>query len=294
MARRPGRAGARLAFAAAALLAAAAPALQAHGDLHGQIEAVSARLRAEPRNAGLLFHRAELYREHEEWALAAADYDRVEALAPGQSLVHLGRGKLLLATARPALARAELDRFLALQPGHADGLSTRARILLALDQPLAAADDLAAAIVAAPTPDAELYLAQADALMAAGEANASAALVVLDAGSARLGAPVTLGLRAVEIEQRRGQVDAALARLDALRERQPRQEGWLERRGNLNAVAGRDAEARRDWRAARDALDALPPRLANTPAMRALRERLARKLGEAATPDAAALPARSP
>lgn len=276
--------GRRAAAAALAALALAwlAPAAQAHGSLHEQIEAVSARLRAEPRNAELLFHRAELYREHEEWALAAADYDRVEALAPGQALVHLGRGKLLLSTGDAAAALVQLDRFLAREPAHVDGLATRARARLALGQPGEAAADFASAIAAAPAPDAELYLAQADALMAADEANAPAALAVLDAGSARLGRPVTLGLRAVEVEQRRGNVDAALARLDALRDGLPRQEGWLERRGNINAVAGRDAQARLDWQAAQQALDALPPRLANTPAMRELRARLARKLAPAA------------
>jgi Tfp pilus assembly protein PilF len=275
-------AGRRCAAGAALLLfvlaVMAAPPVGAHGNLHEQIEAVSARLRAEPRNVELLFHRAELYRDHEEWALAAADYDRVEALAPGRALVHLGRGKLLLATGEPAAALAQLDRFLAREPTHVDGLATRARIRLALVQPRDAAADFAAAIAASPGPDAELYLAQADALMAAGDENAAAALAVLDAGSARLGKPVTLGLRAVEVEQRRGDVEAALSRLDALRAGQARQEGWLERRGNINAVAGRDADARRDWQAAQQALDALPPRLASTPAMRELRARLARKL----------------
>lgn len=267
----------------AAWLAGASTQAFAHGDLHEQIEAVSAKLRADPRNATLLFHRAELYRDHEEWTLAAADYDRVEALVPGQALVHLGRGKLLLATGDLGGARAELDAFLRQQPGHADGLATRGRLAMAQSRPADAARDFAAAIAASDPADAELYLAQADAIVAMGEVHYDAALDVLDAGSLRLGRPVVLGLRAADIEQSRGRTDAALARIDALREGQARQESWLERRGNFNAVAGRNADARRDWTAAQAAVDALPARLANTASMRDLRARLARKL-ETATP----------
>jgi hypothetical protein len=254
----------------------------AHGDLHVQIEAVSAKLRADPRNAALLFHRAELYRDHEQWPLAAADYDAVERLAPGQASVHLGRGKLLLATGRFALARAELDRFLQQAPGNPDALSVRGNINRAESRNLEASADFAAAIAAAPEPDAEWYLAQADALAAAGLDHQDEALAVLDAGSARLGHPVVLGLRAVELEQARGNTDAALVRLDALRAGQSRQETWLERRGNINAVASRNDDARRDWQAARDALESLAPRLAQTGAMRELRARLARKLASPA------------
>lgn len=267
-----------LAALVATAMAAWTPVASGHGDLHAQIEQVSAKLRLDPGNAALLFHRAELYRDHEEWAKAAADYDRVEALAPDQASVHLGRGKLLLAIGQLEASRRELDRFLDAEPAHAEALATRGAVAMAQARPADGARDFAAAIAASPEPDAEMFLALADALMALDPPDAPAALATLDDGMARLGRPVTLGLRAVDIAQRSGDVEGALARLDALRAGQARQEAWLERRGNLNAVAGRDADARRDWQAASAALDALAPRLANTAAMRELRERLDRKL----------------
>jgi tetratricopeptide (TPR) repeat protein len=276
---RSGRARAAAALLCAVLLAGATLSASAHGDLHGQIQALSAQLADEPRNVGLLLRRAELYRDHGQWALAAADYDRVESLSPGLAALHLGRGRLWLAAGRLPEARAALDRFLALEPAHAEALANRGRVGMAQSRFAEAARDFGEAIAVSRSPDAELYLAHADALLASDPALADASLAVLDAGAARLGRPVVLGLRAVEIEGRRGHVDAALARLDALRAGMARQEAWLERRGDLNAAAGRDAAARSDWRAALAALEALPARLSGTGAMQALRARLQAKLG---------------
>lgn len=253
----------------------ASPVL-AHGDLHEQIEAISARILADPGNAQLVFHRAELYRDHEEWALAAADYDRAEKLAPGNIVVRLGRGRLWLAMGKLDAAKVELDAFLAVEPDNAGALADRAQLAQTQQRFDDAAADYSAAIAHADPVDSELYLGRARALAAAGKVDA--AISGLDEGSEKLGHPPTLGLLAVELERDRGNFAAALQRIDALRAGAARQEAWLERRGDLLQVAGRADEARQAWTESLRAIDALPTRLAGTEAMLALRQRLNAKL----------------
>lgn len=248
----------------------------AHGDLHEQIEAISARIKADPGNAELVFHRAELYRDHEEWERAAADYDLAAKLAPASVAVRLGRGRLLLAMGKLDAARVEFDAFIAAEPGHAGALADRAQLAEAQSRFEDAAADYAAAIDHADTADAELYLGRARAQAAAGQVGE--AIAGLDEGSARLGQPPTLGLLAVELERDRGNYDAAIARIDRMRAGAARQEAWLERRGDVLASAGRSEQARQAWAEALQALDALPVRLAGTDAMKELRKRLDAKL----------------
>lgn len=264
-------------FAGLVLVAAltATPVL-AHGDLHEQIQTISARIRAEPNNAQLVFHRAELYRDHEEWALAAADYDRAEKLAPGNIVVRLGRGRLWMAMGKLEAAKIEFDAFLAAEPDNAGALADRAQLAQAQGRFDDAAADYSAAIAHADPVDAELYLGRARALAAAGKIDA--AISGLDEGSAKLGHPPTLGLLAVDLERGRGNHAAALDRVDAMRAGAVRQEAWLERRGDILQAAGRGEEARQAWTDSLRALDALPTRLAGTDAMQALRQRLTAKL----------------
>ena len=250
----------------------------AHGDLHEQIVAISQRIQAEPSNAALVLRRAELYREHGQWAQADADYDRAGKLAPENPAIRLGRGKLYLAMGQLDAARAALGRVLDEQPAHVDALATRAQVLQALGDHDAAATDYAQAIAIASSPEPDFYLGLARSLSGAQPARDDEALASLDAGLARLGKLPTLSLAAIELQARRGEFDDALQRLDKLREGQARQEAWLERRGDILMAAQRPDEAMQAWRDAMVALEALPPRLRGTGAMLALRDRLTQRL----------------
>ena len=260
------------------LFVATSSVVFAHGDLHEQIVAISQRIKAEPGNAQLIFRRAELYREHEQWSEAAADYDRAGILAPGLEAVNLGRGKLYLATGKLDAARAQLDLVLKARPSHVDALATRAQVLQSMGEPLAAAVDYAQAITLAAAPEPDLYLGRARALSDANPAQVEEALRCLDAGIARLGKLPTLFLAAIDLEIDHGRFDAALARLDDFRDGQTRQEAWLERRAEILMRAGRGEEAKVAWRDALAAVDALPLRLRGTGAIIELRARLTLRL----------------
>ncbi len=165
----------------------AGPAVQAHGDLQEQIDVISERIKADPGNAELYFRRAELYREHEQWPAANADYDWVEKLAPGNDAVHLGRAKLLQATGRYEAAQGELNRFLSARPDHVDALVTRARVREQLGQHALAAEDFAKAIGPPPPPEPEFYLERAQALAAATPGHSEAALGLPGRGHGQTG-----------------------------------------------------------------------------------------------------------
>ena len=273
----PSGTGRRLVLAC--LLATLAPPnAVAHGDLHEQVVTISRRIEADPANSDLIVRRAELYREHGQWPQADADYDRAGKLAPANPAISLGRGKLYLSMGMLDAARVSLDRVLKAQPAHVDALATRAQILQALGEHNAAAADFARAIANASSPEPDFYLGRAGSLSAARPARDDEALASLDEGIARLGKLPTLSLAAIELQVKRGEFDDALRRLDTLRESQPRQEAWLERRGDILIAAQRPDEASQAWRDAMVALEALPPRLRGTGAMLALRDRLTRRL----------------
>lgn len=265
-------------LAIAIAIAIASPLALAHGDLHDQIVAISQRIQADPSSVDLVIRRAELYREHEQWPEAAADYYRAEVLDRGRAAINLGRGKMFLATGKLGAARTQLDTVLKAQPHHVDALVTRAQVLQAQGKHLAAAADYAQAIATASEPEPDFYLGRANALSQSSTARTNDAIACLDEGIARLGKLPTLSLAAIELELGQGAFDSALARLDTLREGQPRQEGWLERRGDILSAAQRPELAMQAWRDALAALDALPPRLRGTGAMLQLRNRLSQRL----------------
>lgn len=253
----------------AALLGAFVPGVAAaHGDLHDQIAGVTRQIERRPADARLYFKRGELHRLHGERKAALADYDRAARRDPGLAEVDLGRGKALFEAGRLAEARAVLDRFLAKRPNHADARLSFARVLVRLRLPDEADVEFARAIDLAGRPKPDLYFERATALAAADRLDA--AIRVIDEGIARLGPLAALEDLAVSIERRRGNHDAALARLDRLHAGRARRESWLARRGEILAEAGRPAEARASLLAAQSSIESLPPRLRRTRAIEKL------------------------
>lgn len=230
-----------------------------HGGFHEQIEQVTLRIAREP-TAALHVRRGELYREHEDYENALADYRQAAELDPSMAVVDLYRGKALLASGRAGEAKSALDRFLLAKPDHAEGHLVRGHVLAALGETreVVIADfDRALALAEEPLP--ETFIERAALHRKAGDPQA--ALTGLDEGINRLGAILTLQSVAIEIELAEKRYDAALARLAPLADAAERKEGWHFQRGEILLAAGRPAEARQAFRDAQAALEALPPRL---------------------------------
>ena len=229
---------------------------RAHEGLHEQIVAVTAKIRRDPKNASLYLQRGELHRLHRDWTRAAADYDRAARLEPSLTIVDLARGKMLFESNRLQPAKFVLDRFLRRQPDHVEGFITRARVLAKMGARVQAAQDFTQALTS--TPDSELYLERAQ-VLAEDERHIEDALRGLDEGIRRLGPLVTLQLFAIDLESRRKNYDAALARLDLIAAQSERKEMWLVRRAEILRNAGRIDEARATFKAALLAIESLPP-----------------------------------
>ena len=278
-----------LRFIVIALVAAAFLPLRllAHGDLHEQILAVTEQIAKDPKNSELYLKRGELHRMHQEWDLAQADYDHAVDLNPSLAVIDFTRGRMFLEANWPNSAKVCLDRFLLKHTNHVEGFIARARTLVKLEKPLDAARDFTTAIRYAPAGRPELYIERAQALTGAGDRHYAEALRGLDEGIERLGPLVTIQLHAIDLELKRKQFDAALARLEKISAQSPRKETWLARRGEILLQAGRREEARAAYEQALKALDTLPPGRRNVPAMNELERRIRAAL-EATRPVSAA------
>ncbi len=260
----------------------------AHGDFHTLITAANQDIEKDPTNPELYLRRGELFRLHQQFDSAQKDIDAAATLAPGLPALDLSRARLLLDTDWPLSARAHLDRFLGRITNHTEAFTLRSRAWASLGQPLYAAEDLSRAIAVTPEGAPDLYIERARALAEAGPDQLEAALQGLDDGMKRMGPLVTLQLTAIDLELRRKNHDAALARIDVVMQRSPRKEMWLARKGEILLQAGRTEEARQSYEAALAALITLPPVRRNVPAVRDLERRIRLEIdhlsGRAPTP----------
>jgi len=244
----------------------------AHEGLHEQIEAVTARIKRDPKNASLYLQRGELHRLRRDWARASADYDRAARLQPELKIIDLARGKMLFESGRLQRAKFTLDRFLHQQSGHFEGLITRGRVLAKLGARSDAVKDFTQALAVSSAPEPELYLERAQ-VIAGDETRVGEALSSLDEGIKRLGPLVTLQLAAIDLELRRHNYEGALTRLDLIAAQSERKETWLVRRGEILRLAGREEEARTAFNAALVAIESLPPERRQTRTVTALQLR---------------------
>jgi tetratricopeptide (TPR) repeat protein len=217
--------------------------LSAHEGLHEQIIAITKEIKKDPQNPALYLKRGELYRLHREWKNAERDFNQVEKMNPRLAIVDLGRGKLWLDAQRLFRAKQVLERFLAKEPNSFEGVLTVARVLARLKQTQKANGYFIQAIALSPQDSAEIYLERAQMLAAAGKIEL--ALLGLDEGIEKLGGLVTLQSAAIDLEIKRKNYDAALARIEKLSAAMPRKESFLLRRGEILRFAGRKCEARK-------------------------------------------------
>jgi tetratricopeptide (TPR) repeat protein len=114
------------------------------------------------------------------------------------------------------------------------------------------------------------FIERADALVAAGDEYLNAAIDSLDEGIEQVGPVVLLQSKAIDLEVRARRYESALGRIDQVLSTMPRKERWLARRGEVLEQAGLIDEARATYAEALAAIDHLPRRLKETPAIQEL------------------------
>lgn len=248
--------------------ACAAPA---HDGLHEQILAVTEQIKKDPRNPALYLKRAELYRLHAEWKNSENDFARAEKLDRNLTVVQLGRGKLWFDAKQFGKAKLALEKYLAREPQSFEGVLTMARVCVRLRQTRAAVKYFSEAIELAPQDSAEIYLERAEALAAASRLTES--LSGLDEGLKQFPNLVTLQTAAIDLEVRRRNYEAALARLAKLTGSAERKESYLLRRGEILIRAKRPCEARQSLLEAKAGFESFSSFRRN---VRAVREQIAR------------------
>lgn len=234
--------------------------VRAHPELEGALSRLNPAIAAAPTDAALYLERGELYAKYGDAVSAEANFLRAAELSPRLPRLDRARGALALATRQPAEAITHLSRALSVDPRDAEALIFRSRAYRAQGRRDPARADLDSAIALVANPRPELFLEHAALLP-----SPAAAIAALDAAIARVGPAYTLHLRALELEETSGRLDAALSRLTALTEMSERKETWLKRRGDLLSRAGRAAEARAAYASALAAVDALPAWLRASP-----------------------------
>ncbi len=242
--------------------------VSAHDGLHEQIVALTEEIKKDPNNAALYLKRAELYRLHAEWKNSEKDFVLTEKLdANLAAAVNLGRGKLWLDEKQYLKAKLALEKFLAKEPDGFEGVLTMARVSAKLKQTAAAVKYFTQAISISPKDSAEIYLERAETLVNARQIDE--ALRGLDAGLEKFGNLVTLQTAAINLEVRRKNYDAALARLDKLTTLMERKESFLLRRGEILLQAKRKCEARKSLLEAQKDYDSLSSFRKNVRAVKA-------------------------
>ena len=195
------------------------------------------------------------------------------------------RGRTLLESGDPAAAEVVLAGLLSRDPANGRAQALRGRALVVLGRTAEAIAAFTHAIDAHESASPSLYLQRADA-QARLSGSLGAQLAGIEEGLARLGPVAVLGLRACDLHERSGQIDAALARLDVVGRQSRRQAPWLARRGEILIRARRFAEARLALTEARAELAEAPASRRQLPAGTELTERIETLLADLdAAPD---------
>jgi tetratricopeptide (TPR) repeat protein len=255
--------------AALVLLDWAAPGLRGHGDDQVLIDALTEQLGKAPE-ADLFIRRGELFRHHQQWERAEADYVAAAKLDPALTLVDFFRARAQLEAGTPDKALPLVDRYLVGAPDEPEGRFLRGDILAALGRHDAGAIEYARGIERAPSPRPEHFLRRARFLAAAPAVDAARVIAALDEGIRRLGPVIALIDYAITLELERRNHDGALARIAQAMAHAPRRERWLARQGDILANCGRTAEAATAYRAALAAIEDLPERYRDTVPMEKL------------------------
>lgn len=250
-------------------LLAAPLALHAHGDDQLLIDALTEELAKKP-DADLFIRRGELFRHHQQWAKAEADFVASAKLDPQLTLIDFFLARVQLESGAPAKAQPLIERYIDRAPAEPEGWFLRGEIAHALGRIEDAAQHYLEGIRRAPNPRPEHFLRRARILAAAPKPDRDRVLAATDEGIARLGPVISLVDYAITIELEAANYDAALQRIAAAMDNMPRRERWLVRQGDILVKCGRIPEAVASYRAALTAIESLPERYRDTVPMERL------------------------
>ena len=190
----------------------------AHPGASATIEHYSHEIEDDPKNQRLYILRGIAYSNDALYDKALADFKQAEKLGD-PVLVSCDLGVLHYRKGEFELALGSLDRYLERVPAGGRGycLEYRARARRESGDLAGSIRDFRRVIELEPRPNPGHYVSVATMLSESGESGIDEALVILDAGIAKLGLNPQLQHHAIELELKRQRPDRALARGEALR-----------------------------------------------------------------------------
>ncbi len=239
--------------------------LCAHGNLHKEIEALSAKIEVFPRNVDLWLERADLSRQHRDYDGALRDLVCARELDSKAVEYDFLLGRLMAQARWHKSALFHLNRFIEKNPGDVVALLLRAKALYVTFEIFGACRDYDAAIPMLKSPQPGHFLEQARAHASHSKTGPKVAIRRLEEGMRRIGAVPTLQEAALQYELRLRDFTGALARVDQLLSEAPRRERWLIQKGQILLRAERVAEARVVFNNVVALVDALPKVVRNRP-----------------------------
>jgi tetratricopeptide (TPR) repeat protein len=260
--------------------------VHAHGEIHGQIETLTKKVRRLERGslrrqlAEALLERGELYRIDGNFPAALADYARAAHLRPNMHRAELAKGRAYYDNGDLDAAALAFRTFLRKKPHDSAGQLWLARTLQRRGDHLEAESFFATHgdTIQDPTPD--FFLERASNLVQANEP--SAALVVLEDAIAELGPLHVLIDAAIAIDRNAHDFARAHQRLAQLLKREPNNLDLRALDADLLEAMGRAEQAAHVRREVLTALDALPPALAKRRPNQQVRARVSQALVAAA------------
>ena len=256
---------------------------RAHGDLHERIQALTQQIHTNSANAELWLQRADLHRQHGEFIRATTDTAEAARLKPDWPAALLERARIYSDTGQFAAAVDSATACLRLDGANPDALVIRARCRVKLGQLAEAVADYNGVLAPTngPRPLPDLYLERARAQTALGRF--AAAVRGLDEGLARLGQTPSLALPALEYERESGDWEAALERVERVRQFLT-PESFHAMRGEILWRSNRPDEAQKDFLAGLTVIENYPPARRSRPPTSELEVRLRANLRQADLP----------
>ncbi|MES9845586.1 MAG: hypothetical protein ABW131_13140 [Candidatus Sedimenticola sp. 6PFRAG5] len=272
-------------YAVLLLLALLSLSANAHSGLHERIQLSSEAIEQSPDNPRPWVRRAYLHAEQGDWQMAFDDLDKAEARVKdgGSMALHRAAFQYKRAsdtegwrkTAHLESARRELDEYLQHHATDSTAYLLHARVARDLGSFDLAAENFDKAISLSVREEAVIYLERAEVLINSDRADE--ALVGLREGIKRMGAPLFLLRKAIELEVGLGQPEEALALYELLPEEIRSSPDELMHKGDLLKLAGRDKEAVLAYCRARTELSAFPDWRLRQPAYSSLGKELSKR-----------------
>lgn len=256
-----------------AALMLGAPLSWAHMGAQTERDLLDHLIEKTPGEQLLYIKRGESWSRDGEYDRALADFDTAARLGDPARLL-FPRGQTWYRMGQFDQALGCFDKLLDRNPDDVPALAYRARILRDTGRREAAVSDFEALFRLRPKSDPGYYLSAAQLSLNVPGRGQAGALEIIDLGIANLGVLVSLQDYAIELETRRGDYPAALARLESLQPQTGKSPDWKVEKGRLLAAAGREQESRQYLLQAQQQLQTLRP----TPARIALQNELSNLL----------------